>query len=229
MLRVRIAVLLVLAVLVAACGSPGPSSDTTTGPTAAPGTPSSEPSASEPATTESTAPEESQPVASEAPSESTPPEDSPSPSGEPDPSAATGAADGCTGNDGNREFFVSLALAVDWPVLCGALPQGWFISKGEYRLANGGKLIISYRGPGGATLALSEGAFCAEGSDCVPPGTDTGDAAMGPLAGTLVALDDGGFAIVVDRGAALSWLLEAHGLDEATTRSLAAALFEVAG
>jgi hypothetical protein len=235
MLRARLAVLLALVALVAACGSSGPSSDVTTGPTFAPATPTTEPAASEPVTDESATPEESQPVESEAPSESASPDASPSVSAEPDgsadpgASATTAAADGCTGSDGNKQFFVSVAQAVEWPVLCGALPQGWILNAGQYRLANGGKLTISYKGPAGATLALSEGAFCTDGSGCVPPGVDVGDAAMGPLTGTFVALDDGGFAIVVDRGAAISWLLEAHGVDEATTRSIAAALYEVAG
>jgi len=52
---------------------------------------------------------------------------------------------------------------------------------------------------------------------------------MGPLTGTLIEIDGGGYAIVVDPGADQGWLLEAHGIDEATTRDIAAALFEVAG
>jgi hypothetical protein len=48
------------------------------------------------------------------------------------------------------------------------------------------------------------------------------------MPGTLVGLDDGGWAVVVDRGASISWLLVTHGLDQATTLSLAAALYEVA-
>jgi hypothetical protein len=222
-------VLLVLAVLVAACGSSGPSSAVTTTPTADPGSPTTKPAASEPGDGASAAPEESQPVESEAPTDASSPDASLEPSAEPDSSAIAGAADGCTGSQANREFFASVAKAVDWPVVCGALPQGWFISTGSYRLANGGKLVVSYKGPAGATLALSEGAYCADAGGCVPSGIEAGDAAMGPLAGTFVALDDGGFAIVVDRGAALSWLLETHGVDEATTRALGVALFEVAG
>jgi hypothetical protein len=101
------------------------------------------------------------------------------------------------------------------------------VNTGSYRLANGGKLLISYKGPGGATLALSEGSFCGTADGCVPSGTDAGDAALGPLSGTLVQLGDGAFAIVVDRGANPSWLMEAHGVDEATAVSLGAALVTV--
>ncbi len=50
---------------------------------------------------------------------------------------------------------------------------------------------------------------------------------MGPLTGTLVRLDAGGFAIVVDRGSNPSWLLQSNGLDEATTLAIGAALVEV--
>ncbi len=116
---------------------------------------------------------------------------------------------------------------MDWTVLCASLPKGWYVSAGSYRLANGGKLVIGYKGPGGATLALSEGAFCTDDSGCVPAGTDGEDVPLGPLAGTLVRLDAGGFAIVVDRGSNPSWLLQSHGLDEATTLALGAALVEV--
>ena len=40
----------------------------------------------------------------------------------------------------------------------------------------------------------------------MPAGTDAGDAPFGDQTGTLVVLDDGGYAIVVDRGAHPSWL-----------------------
>ena len=52
---------------------------------------------------------------------------------------------------------------------------------------------------------------------------------MGPLTGLLIAIDGGGYAVVVDPGSEQGWLLEAHGIDEATTRDFAAALVEVAG
>ena len=142
---------------------------------------------------------------------------------------AIGAADGCTGTDANRQFFASVAVAVDWTVLCAALPKGWFVGTGTYRLANGGKLIVSYKGPSGATLELSEGTYCSFPGACVPGGTEAGDAAMGPLTGTLIEIDGGGYAIVVDPGSDQGWLLEAHGVDEATTRDFGAALVEVAG
>lgn len=145
----------------------------------------------------------------------------------PDASAATGGAEACSGSDENRSFFAAAADAVAWPVLCAVLPKGWFVSEGSYRQADGGKLLVSYKGPGGATLSISEGSFCATDDGCVPAGREVGDAALGSLAGTLVGLDDGGFAIVVDRGLRPSWLMVTQGPDQATTLALGSALVEV--
>jgi hypothetical protein len=145
----------------------------------------------------------------------------------PEASGLDGAAAACSGSDANRSFFAAAADAVDWPVLCAVLPKGWFVSEGSYRKAGGGKLLVAYKGPGGATLSLSEGSFCASDDGCVPAGTDLGDASLGPLDGTLVGLDDGGFAIVVDRGLRPSWLMVAQGLDQPTTVALGAALADV--
>ncbi len=219
--------------LAAACVPPPPSRGVTTTSTPAAATPTAAPESTAPGD-ESAAPAESQAVESqaiesEAPTPTEPPAESAAPSAEPSGSAAATTADGCTGTDANRQFFSSVALAVDWTVLCGALPKGWFVSTGSYRLANGGKLIVSYKGPSGATLELSEGAYCSFPGACVPAGTEVGDAAMGPLTGLLIDIDGGGYAIVVNPADNLGWLLEAHGIDEATVRDLAAALFEVAG
>ncbi len=226
MLRARSILPILLLAAVTACSSAQPSTIATSGPEAGPGGPST-------AASDTNAPSD-QPVASDEPSP--PPSAAEGPSGSEAPSAtvapdpsdtplpAGGSAQACTGSAANRAFFVSVAGAVGWPVLCAVLPNHWFVNSGSYRLANGGKLLISYKGPGGATLALSEGSFCGAADGCVPSGTDAGDAALGPLSGTLVELDGGGFAIVVDRGANPSWLLETHGLDKATTTSIGAGL-----
>jgi hypothetical protein len=225
-IRRRLTAALLLAALVGAgCGTSVPTGAGTTSPGISPA-PSGTASGPEPSDVPaSSAPETEPPAQSEAPSASQP-ADTPD---VPSPSAATTGAEACTGNAANREFFAGVASAVDWPVMCAVLPKGWFVNTGSYRLANGGRMVISYKGPGGATLALSEGAFCKDSGGCVPSGSDAGDAAFGPLGGTLVRLDDGGFAIVVERGANPSWLLEAHGLDEATTMSFGSALHQVGG
>ncbi len=228
---------LMVSIVVAACGSTQPSSLATSGPaTSASPTTGESPavSASESPVAsgapESEPPAESpQPTESQPPAQSVPPTESAAPSPTEEPTQAPGAADACTGTDANREFFASVAASVNWPVLCAVLPSHWFVDKGEYHLAKGGYLVITYKGPGGSTLALSEGAFCSDANGCVPSGADTGDASLGSLGGTLVTLDDGDLAIVVDRGANPSWLVVTHGVDAATTTSLGAAMVEVGG
>jgi hypothetical protein len=74
---------------------------------------------------------------------------------------------------------------------------------------------IAYRGPGGARLELHEGAFCAEGSSCIPPGVDAGAATFGDLEATLVELTDGGWAASVGDGSAFSYLAVGTGIRRA--------------
>jgi hypothetical protein len=106
------------------------------------------------------------------------------------------------------------------------LPKGWHVDSGKYRLANGGFLVISYKGPNGAGLSLCEGSFASE-SGCSISGSDSGNAAFGSMAGTLVTTDAGGFAITAARGQQPSWLMITSGLDQATTVALGAALAPV--
>jgi hypothetical protein len=144
-------------------------------------------------------------------------------------SAGTGAAAACSGTDKNREFFQAAAAAVSWTVYCAVLPTGWFVESGTYRGSGGGWLQIAYKGPGGARLELREGAFCSAADGCVPPGSDSGVGTFGDRPGTLVKLDSGGWAVVVDRGKPISWLAVGTGVDQATFQRLAAALAIVAG
>jgi hypothetical protein len=139
------------------------------------------------------------------------------------------AAADCSGSNENRDFFASMAAAVDWVVYCPVLPTGWFVESGQYRLADGGRLEIVYRGPERAQITLDEGAFCTIQGGCVPPGQDVAATAFDGQDGLLVALDDGSWAIALDREATLSWLLIVTGLDEATARSIAADLVVVGG
>ena len=221
---------LALALTLAACGTAVPSSGASTSsgapsPSAVPATEAPDVTAGpleteEPMETEGPVDTE-EPGATEEPIETEPVETI-------DPSASPGASDGpaaaCSGSDANREFYDGVAAAVDWTVLCAVLPKGWYVSTGSYRLANGGKLVIGYKGPGGSTLRLSEGAFCIDGSGCMPAGTEGGEVPLGPMTGTLVRQAGGGFSIVADRGLNPSWLLETRGLDEAATLAIGAAL-----
>lgn len=218
--------LLILGLLLAACGGSTESGSPSVPPSATPSTstsdlPSSDPGAS---VAPSTEPE---PTASDEPSETPSDEPTAEPSG--DPSASPGAASACTGTAKNQEFYVSVAEAVAWTVYCPVLPAGWNVVSGQYRLAGGGKMEIGFKGPAGARLALGEGGFCGDDNGCVPPGTELGDAAFGDRTGTLVAADDGSWAVVVDQGANPSWLLTGTGLDDAAFRAIAADLVAVDG
>jgi hypothetical protein len=164
-------------------------------------------------------------LSSEAPTVA--PTSSGSPSGVPSESPAADAVEGCTGTDDNRAFFVEAAANLDWPVYCAVLPARWSVNTGSYSGQGVGRLVISYKGPSGASLSLHQGAFCDDGDGCVAAGTDSGDAPFGDQTGTLVVLDGGGYAIVVDRGAHPSWLVVGQGLDEATFRAFVADLIRL--
>lgn len=200
--------------------------------------PASDPTSSpdEPTPATAASPTESLATSEAPPSVEPPPTPTPTsdPSVEPTlpaPSESAGPrpAAACSGNDQNREFFEAAAAALQWRVYCAVLPSGWFVVSGEYRQAGGGRLEITYRGPGGARFELHEGAFCADADGCVPTGTETGDATFGSRShtGTLIATDDGGWAIVVDRGEAISWLAVGTGVDEDAFRAFAAAVAAV--
>ncbi len=192
------------------------------GPTAATTAPSASPSlAPLPSPTPS--------AASSAPSAEAPtpaPTATEFPTESPSSSPANGV-EGCTGTEDNLGFYEDAAADLDWPLYCPALPARWSVTTGNYSGQGIGRLTISYRGPGGATLSLHQGAFCDDGDGCVPAGTDAGDAPFGDQSGTLVVLDGGGYALVVDRGASPSWLAVGQGLDEATFRDFTASFIRL--
>jgi hypothetical protein len=211
-----------LAALVAACdGATGPTASPEASGSLAASTPDAPGASAQPSSVPTSSATPAPPTASPTPDPA-----SPTPG---DGSEAPGPAAACSGTDGNRTFFASVAADVGWTLYCPVLPSGWFVETGEYHLASGGRMDISYRGPSGRRLELHEGAFCSEDDGCVPPGSDAGDATFGGMSGALVALDDGGWAIVVDRGASISWLAVVTGVDEAGARSIAAAFVPVEG
>jgi hypothetical protein len=225
---VRLVSVLTLVLIVTACGDAKTSSgtpETTPGgptqiasatPTTAPGdsvSPSDEPSPSDGASD----------VPREEPSAS--PSDEPSPS--PDVSASPGPAAGCTGTEKNQAFYASVSDAVSWTVYCPVLPAGWHVESGQYRLAGGGRMEIGYKGPSSTHFMLQEGAFCGDPAGCMPSGTEVGPTAFGDRDGTLVAVDDGTFAVVVDLTGSASWIATGTGIDEATMRAFSAALIAV--
>jgi hypothetical protein len=218
--RSRLPLLISLAFAVAAClGSGTPATDS--GASFA----SSQGAAASPSLSASTSPSSAAPTAEPTAT----PAETPTVSTEPSPASSARAAsvEGCTGSDDNRSFFGKAAADLDWPVYCAALPARWFVSAGSYSRAGPGKLEISYKGPNGATLALQQGAFCTDGTGCVPEGSDAGNTTFGDQAGTLVHFEDGRVAAVVDRGEQLSWLAIGNGLTDDAFRSITGALIRL--
>jgi hypothetical protein len=253
MRRAPVGFLLLVAVFTAACGAGASGlSGSSVSPSAAAAEPTpstgaaqasqaavatAEPSAKHPTPTASPAPKPTStpaptavaPSASAAPSDDASASESASAPTSAGPSPSDAADLPCQPEGSNPNFWPGIAMAVGWDVYCAVLPKGWSVASGSYRLAGGGKLLISYKGPNGATLTLSEGSFCPDDSGCVPTGSDVGKAAFGPLDGTLAASDGGGYSIVADRGQNPSWLMTTTGLDEATTTALGSALAHVSG
>jgi hypothetical protein len=228
-----IALLVLAALLLAGCGSTQTSPATASASsdvaaTAEPGAsggasgePTAAPESTPPDATSEPSPGESDlPVESAEPGESTEPEASPTP--------AAGAA-GCTGTLDNRTFFEEIAGQVDWDLYCAVLPSRWHVNAGDFSLRDGGRMEITYRGPGDATLTLQEGNVCTAGaSACSPKDTSLGSASFGDLDGGLVSLGPGqGFAIYVDAGSNPSWTAIGTGLDQQSFLQVAAALRKV--
>jgi hypothetical protein len=214
-------VIIATAVAVSAClGTTEPSRSPAV-PTTAASAPTDSPVPSSPPATASASP--LPPSPSDEPSLPPP---SPSPDLTPLVSGPSAAAD-CTGNDHNRNFFSTLAAAVSWDVYCAVLPSGWFVDTGNYSIASGGRMTISYNGPSGARLELHEGAFCGDADTCALEGSEIGPTAFGDREGTLVATD-GGWAVVVAPGSSASWLAVGRGMDQPAFTAIAADLAVVA-
>ena len=144
------------------------------------------------------------------------------------PPSPGGAAAACTGNDENRSFYAGVAEAVAWDVYCPVLPAGWFVDTGSFRLANGGRLEIAYKGPGGARLELREGAYCTGDDDCIPDAPDAGPAAFGDRPARLLDVGDGRWLVVAEDGS-IDWEVRSIALDRAAALAYAAALARVGG
>lgn len=144
------------------------------------------------------------------------------------PATTAGA---CSGSDANRAFFDQAAASMAWPVYCAVLPQGWFLEVGSFRLADGGRLEVTYHGPDDARLELREGSICAAGTDvdtCAPRDAVIGPAMFGDREGELARLSSG-LVLDVDRGATPSWRATGLGLTEDAFRAICAAFIVVEG
>lgn len=218
-----------------ACGASGPSTGVVDSQTAAPPTTGSPSAAATSGAPSGTTPGSSAtpghtPAATPGATASPPaaPTDGsapPSASGMPSPSVSLA----CNPRGNSTTFWPQTASSVTWAVYCAVLPKGWYVKTGNSHYAGGGSLTITYAGPAGATVSLSEGSFCTDGSGCVPSGTAAGDAMFGDLNAALVSTDSGGFAIVAAQGETPSWLMVTTGLDQPTTLAFGAALARVGG
>lgn len=166
---------------------------------------------------------------------------SPSPAASPGPSAVPSAsvgpsasagtspspdATGCSGSAANQEFYAKAADALPFDVYCAALPSGWSLVSASYRSAAGGKLEISYKGPGGATFVLRQGPDACTGVDgCPPSGPSLGEASFGDRAGALLDTD-AGFAVDASAGATF-YVAETTVVGRDATTALTAALVKI--
>jgi hypothetical protein len=218
---------LAVAVVLAACGG-----GQVTGPTARPGSPSpatAEPGATDGPTVSPSGEEPSPSVDPGAQPGQTPtPGSTQAPPATAPPSTPGELAAACTGNDENRSFYAGVAEAVAWDVYCPVLPAGWFVDTGSFRLANGGRLEIAYKGPAGARLELREGAYCAANDDCVPDAPDAGPAVFGDRPARLLDGGDGRWLVVAEDGS-VNWEVRSIALDRATALAYAAAFARVGG
>ncbi len=224
---------LVLALVATACGATSTASPTASkAATGAPGA-STAPIASEGASG-TLAPGGPSAAPSDTPAAPSAPASAPTPhlSGSPQllPPGDPGTAE-CAGSAENRDFFAAAAQSFSWDVYCAVLPDGWFVDTGSFRLADGGTLVVGYRGPGDVRIDLQQGAYCTTGgSACSPRDHELGPAPYGDRSGTLVTLgpsESDGYAVYVDPGAAPSWSITGKGMDQATFSAIAAALHRV--
>ena len=224
---VRFLALVGVAALVAACGSTAVTAPPTSGLLSPAATSSAEPSAAPSASATTGSPQPSvEPGGSPSPQGSVEPAPSSGPSPQP------GSSDACSGTAENRDFYAALAASVAWDVYCPVLPAGWFVdprpNSNWYRLANGGQLSITYRGPGGAEIDVREGSFCAGQSDCIPSGMDAGSASFGDLPARLLDLGNGSWMVVVaPPGGDAAWQATGTGMDGPALAAYTAAFAHV--
>lgn len=171
------------------------------------------------------------PAVSPSPAASPTPEPSPSvapsasSSASPTPAASGDAASACSGTD-DTDFFRGAAAGLAFDVYCAALPARWYLEHAEWRGTSGGRFEAIYRGPGGASLHLRQGAFCGNDPACIPSGSDLGSATYGDRPASMRDTGEG-YAIVAGEGTAVVYLAESTGIDEPTMRALVSALINL--
>jgi hypothetical protein len=135
----------------------------------------------------------------------------------------------CTGEADGPGSFKAASMSATFDVYCAALPAGWHRESmsGDERVVT--TVTVSYRGPNGETLTLSEGDLCSGGlSVCAPTGTSAGTAMFGDREGQLFTAPPGAdYALYVAPGQSPSWKATGKGMSLETFKALTAALIIV--
>lgn len=196
---------------------------------------SSDPAAGSPSASAAAASESPSPVpaASESPSVAPTESAEASEAPTPDPTETHAAvspapASSCSGTPDNIDFFAGAAASLPWTVYCAVLPDGWAVQAGSYRLADGGNLKIAYVARSGARFEIREGTICRSDPACIPAGESRGEIAFADRTGELLAIADGGWALVSDPEGPVVYVAYGYEMDEAALRALAAAVLPLA-
>jgi hypothetical protein len=212
------------AILLAVAGCSG-SSDTPVPPAPTPTVTPTDDVTPTPEVTEAPTPEPT-PTAVATPTPEPTPTSTPTPTPTPE-ATPTSIAWQCTGSAEHQAFFAETAAKLSFDVYCAHLPSGWYLQEAAYELPNGGKLTIEYKGPGGATLSIAEGAYCTtSAADCSPHASIRGTAAFGDKPGMLDVLTTPPDVLVVyvNPGTSHAYQISGTNLTQAKFVALAAAM-----
>jgi hypothetical protein len=145
------------------------------------------------------------------------------------PAATAVPSSTCTGSVANQAFLAEVAAKMSWDVYCPVLPSGWYFTSGTYEQPYGGRLKMTFKGPGDATLEVDEGSFCVtDASTCSPNTATIGSANFGDLPGSLDSLSSSSLVIYVTPGTPVAYTLIATGLSQEQFVSTAATFAKVA-
>jgi hypothetical protein len=136
----------------------------------------------------------------------------------------------CTGTADHQAFFAQVAQVLKFDVYCAVLPAGWYLHGAAYTQPKGGTLTIDYKGPGGATLSISEGAYCTTSAAVwSPPLAIIGTASFGDKPGSLDVLSTPPDVLVVyvNPGTPVAYSVSGTSLTQAKFLALAAAMVKV--
>ena len=147
------------------------------------------------------------------------------------PPAAPVSYTTCTVRGALDQAFWSKAAhaATTYDVYCPVLSSGWLVREGTYQGGAAGQVDMSWKGPDGAILEITEGSFCTTDADtCSPHVSVVGPVTLGDRLGLLDVLSGGGLAVYVSPGTAKAYTVTGSGISQAAFISIAAELVKVA-